>query len=63
MKAKVDENACIGCGICEQICPSVFKMTDEGLAKAIEEDLQEDKDIECANEAKEECPVDAISVE
>ena len=27
MKASVDSNLCIGCGICEQICDTVFEMT------------------------------------
>ena len=33
MKAKVNEN-CIGCGLCNSICPQVFTMTDEGVATA-----------------------------
>ena len=38
MKYAVDEN-CIGCGLCNATCPEVFSMTDEGTAKAIEEDV------------------------
>lgn len=33
MNAKVNEN-CIGCGLCNSICPQVFTMTDEGVATA-----------------------------
>ena len=33
MKAFVNED-CIGCGLCEGICPEVFHMTDKGVAEA-----------------------------
>ncbi len=29
MKVRVDEAACIGCGVCESLCPEVFKLADE----------------------------------
>ena len=29
MKAIVDQDTCIGCGLCEGICPEVFKMEDD----------------------------------
>ena len=32
MKAFVDPETCIGCAACEDICPDVFKMTDDDLA-------------------------------
>lgn len=35
MKVYVDKDTCIGCGVCEGICPDVFKMTDDGKAEAI----------------------------
>ena len=30
MKARVDKDTCIGCGLCPSICPEVFELTDEG---------------------------------
>ena len=36
MEAHVND-ACIGCGLCTGISPSVFKMTDEGVAAAKDE--------------------------
>lgn len=62
MKAFVDKNTCIGCGLCEGICPRVFRMEDDGTASAIENEL-EDTLIECAREAETQCPVSAITVE
>ena len=54
----VDEDECIGCGSCEEICPEVFEL-DEATQKALviqpeggPEDLVE--------EASEACPVDCI---
>ena len=62
MKACVDKNLCIGCGLCESLSPKVFKMNDEGVAEAIADELSEDLQHE-AEEARSSCPVDAISVE
>ena len=33
MKANVDQNLCSGCGLCEQVCPEVFEMGDDNIAK------------------------------
>ena len=30
MKARVDQDTCIGCGVCPSICPEVFDMKDDG---------------------------------
>ena len=42
MKANVDKDTCIGCGACPSICPEVFSMDDDGLAKAIDSEIPED---------------------
>ncbi|MBL4930333.1 MULTISPECIES: ferredoxin [Clostridium] len=62
MKACVDKDTCIGCGLCAAISPEVFDMDDDGKAKAIENELGEDL-LASANEACEQCPVSAITVE
>ena len=38
MKAVVDRDLCIGCGLCEQTCPEVFRIGEDGLAYVIDED-------------------------
>ena len=62
MKAFVDKDACIGCGLCEGICPKVFKMDDDGKANASEDEILEIL-IKSAMEAADVCPVGAIIVE
>jgi ferredoxin len=61
MKAHVDKDTCIGCGLCEGICPKVFKMDEDGKAKAIETELDASLEAE-ARDAESQCPVEAISV-
>lgn len=58
MKYRVNEN-CIGCGLCNATCPEVYSMTEEGTAKAIEQDVPQEAQ-DSAKEAMESCPVDAI---
>ena len=58
MKYRVNDQ-CIGCGLCAGICPEVFSMTDEGVAKAIESEVPAGSEATAA-EAKDSCPVGAI---
>lgn len=50
---------CIGCGLCTEVCPEVFHMTDAGVSEAISEKV--DTPLEGkAKEAQDGCPADAI---
>lgn len=53
-------DACIGCGLCVNLCPSVFTMTQEGVAAAKDAIYLEEEDQ--ARQAAESCPVSAIEV-
>lgn len=61
MKAIVDEDLCIGCGTCEDLCPDVFRMEDDGLSHVINEDPIPEL-YACIRDAADACPVDAITV-
>jgi len=53
----VDQEECTGCGLCEETCPGVFQLNEDGVAEvynpegASEEEIQEAIDI---------CPVECI---
>ena len=53
----VNEELCIGCGTCEALCPSMFKMED-GKSSVIGEDCG---NCDC-KEVVDSCPVNAISL-
>jgi len=59
MKVEVNKDACIGCGACAAICPSVFEMDDEGLSTVTVEEVAKEAE-EDAKEAVESCPTSAI---
>ena len=56
--AYVDQDTCIGCGVCTQVCPHVFELQDNGKSKAV--NPTEDKE-DCIQTSIDSCPVDAIS--
>ena len=63
MKAYVDKDTCIGCGLCPSICPDVFSMNDDdGKAEAITDEIPSELNDD-AEEAAASCPVKAITVE
>ncbi len=58
MKAYVDQDVCIGCGMCTSLAPDVFQMNGEGKAEAYaESDGTNDSDVQSCIDG---CPVDAI---
>jgi ferredoxin len=54
------EEGCTACGLCEDICPEVFKMED--IATVIEGVIYADYE-EKIKEASESCPVEVIKYE
>ena len=72
----IDQDLCTGDGLCEEICPQVFTLRDDGLAYVKEGDVVfEDpggagqmalvpEELEYAvTEAAEECPGECIFIE
>lgn len=62
MKATIDQDGCIGCGLCASVCPNVFRMNDEGTAE-VYVDVIAAADEDGASEAENNCPVSVITVE
>ncbi|MGE4357310.1 MAG: ferredoxin [Candidatus Omnitrophota bacterium] len=61
MIAKVNPDLCIGCELCVQTCPDVFTM-DQDKAKVKINPVPKNVEESC-RQAKEDCPVEAISIE
>lgn len=61
MEAFVNQDDCIGCGLCAELCPEVFRMNAEGLAEAYG-DITPGNETD-ARQAMDGCPVSAITIE
>jgi ferredoxin len=61
MKAVVDKDACISCGLCPSLCPEVFEMEDDGKAGVTTDEVPGAVE-DAAKEAESSCPTSAISV-
>ena len=58
-KITIDKTLGTGCGLCVSVCPEVFEIGDDNIAK-VKGDSCKDQDI---NEVVSQCPVEAIKVE
>ena len=62
MKVTVDKDLCIGCGVCEGICPEVFSLANEPYAEVLLDPIPEEYQELC-RQAAADCPTEAIKVE
>ena len=60
MKVRI-EDSCTACGLCVDTCPEVFQMGDE-IAEVLSPQVPPEF-VETAQQAADECPVEAIIVE
>ena len=76
MRVWIDQDLCTGDGLCEEICPAVFTLVDDGLAYVKEGDTVKSDPGGAAGvavvppdqedavvEASEECPGECIFIE
>ena len=61
MKVEVNQDMCIGCGLCTNIAPDVFSMNNDNKAQAKDGEITE-KDQTLVEEAANSCPVSAINL-
>lgn len=60
MRVKVDQELCISCGACIDVCPEVFDWNEDDKAHSIVDEVPPAVEDQ-ASEALESCPTDAIS--
>jgi len=54
----VDQEKCIGCGLCISLAPGTFRLNSKGKSEVVEQKGSKPKDIK---DAIDSCPVNAIS--
>jgi ferredoxin len=61
MKAFVDPDTCMGCGVCESIAPKVFQLGSETYAVVIV-DVVPPEEEDNVREAMDACPESSITI-
>ena len=62
MKARVDPDLCIGCGICPDVAPEVFEMGTDDKAHVKLDPIPAEQEAVC-RDARDQCPQAAIEIE
>ncbi len=62
MKASIERDGCISCGLCVSYCPEVFRFGEDGPAEVYVETVPPELEEE-VTEAVDNCPVSVISAE
>ncbi len=62
MKAIVDKDLCMGCGLCVEVCPQVFEMGEDDKAHAKTNPVPPGVESGC-RDAADQCPASAIVIE
>jgi ferredoxin len=62
MRAIVDKDLCIACGVCESIAPEVFSLATEPYAVVLLDPIPENLE-DAVEEARDECTEGAITIE
>jgi ferredoxin len=71
MKVDIDREGCIGCGVCEALCPEVFHLVEDGKSGIIEKHRKGSPGegevgselVACVESARDSCPVCVIKTE
>ena len=61
MSVSIDIGACIGCGVCMQVCPAVFGLDDDaGKAVLLIDGAMNSHEEQLIKEAIDSCPIGCI---
>jgi ferredoxin len=61
VKPHIDDQLCVGTGVCEATAPNLFEVGDDGVAHALLDVIPPDQ-LEAAKEAATSCPTRALSL-
>ena len=61
LRVHVDDQACVGTGMCEATAPELFEIGDDGISHVLKEQVPPDLEA-AARRAAEDCPTRALSV-
>jgi ferredoxin len=56
-EVEVDQDVCIGCGLCASIAPEVFRLNDDGVSEVHTQSGAQEEKIQ---QAIDSCPVSCI---
>lgn len=62
-KISIQQDMCIGCGMCANVAPSVFKVNDDNVSTIIKPVNLTEEEIEQVHQAQDFCPAQGIIIE
>ncbi len=54
------DDQCIICGLCDELAPSIFKISQDGDHNVVHRQPQTESEVALAEEVLSSCPVEAI---
>jgi ferredoxin len=63
MVVKIDEDECMGCESCVEICPAVFGFNEDETKAYVIEDADLEANADCIEESIGSCPAACITKE
>jgi len=61
VQAQIDDQLCVGTGMCEATAPDLFEVGDDGTARVLVGVLPVER-VEAAREAAANCPTRALGI-